>query len=82
MAKKSVTITNDFCPRTLFLYGTFTSDEKPNFGLFCRFSYCHDGDLAVMAATGGEKYTRDRIRKTKVLRQTAERSFCAGSAIC
>ncbi len=66
MAKKSVTISNDFCPQTLFLYGTYTSEGKPNFGLFCWFSYCYDGGLAVMAAIGGEKLTRDRIRETKV----------------
>ena len=65
MSKKSVTITNDFCPQTLFLYGTYMSDGKANFGLFCWFSYCYDKGLGVMAAIGGEKLTRDRIRETK-----------------
>ncbi len=66
MAKQSVPVSNDFCPQTLFLYGTTTSGGAPNFGLFCWFSYCYDKGLGVMAAIGGEKLTRDRIRETKV----------------
>ena len=66
MKKLSVPISNDFCPQTLFLYGTYTSEGKANFGLFCWFSYCYDKGLGVMAAIGGEKLTRDRIRETKV----------------
>ena len=66
MTKQSVPVSNDFCPQTLFLYGTYTSDGKANFGLFCWFSYCYDKGLGVMAAIGGEKLTRDRIHETKV----------------
>jgi len=64
--KKSISASNDFCPQTLFLYGTYKEDKSPNFGLFCWFSYCWDDGLAVMAAIGGEKLTLDRIRATKV----------------
>jgi len=63
--KKSVPISNDFCPQTLFLYGTYKDDGTPNFGLFCWFSYYWDNGLGVMACIGGEKLTKDRIRATK-----------------
>jgi flavin reductase (DIM6/NTAB) family NADH-FMN oxidoreductase RutF len=66
MNKKSVPISNDFCPQTLFLYGTYKDDGTPNFGLFCWFSYCWNGELGVMACIGGEKLTKDRIRSTGV----------------
>ena len=62
--KKSISASNDFCPQTLFLYGTYKEDQNPNFGLFCWFSYCWDDGLAVMAAIGGKKLTLDRIRAT------------------
>jgi flavin reductase (DIM6/NTAB) family NADH-FMN oxidoreductase RutF len=64
MSKKSVPASNDFCPQTLFLYGTYKQDGTPNFGLFCWFSYCWDGELCVMASIGGEKTTKDNIRRT------------------
>jgi len=64
--KKSIKNSNDFCPQTLFLYGTYKEDNTPNFGLFCWFSYCWDDGLAVMAAIGGKKLTLDRIHATKV----------------
>jgi len=64
--KKSVPVSNDFCPQTLFLYGTYKDDGTPNFGLFCWFSYYWDGECGVMACIGGEKLTKDRIRATKV----------------
>lgn len=55
-------ISNNFCPQTLFLYGTYTDDGKPDFGLFCWMSYCYlDGVMGVMAAIGGEKMTKDNI---------------------
>ena len=54
--------TNKFCPQTLFVYGTYKEDGTPNFGLFCWFSYCWDGEMHVMACIGGEKLTKDRIR--------------------
>lgn len=57
---------NNFCPQTLFLYGTYKEDGTPNFGLFCWFSYCWDGELGVMACIGGEKLTKDRIKTNKV----------------
>lgn len=66
MSKISVPITNDFCPQTLFLYGTYGEDKKPDFGLFCWFSYYWDKELGVMMCIGGEKMTKDRIHKNKV----------------
>ncbi|NLG88362.1 MAG: flavin reductase [Clostridiaceae bacterium] len=66
MEKISVGPENKFCPQTLFLYGTYKEDGTPNFGLFCWFSYCWDGELGVMACIGGEKLTKDRIRASKV----------------
>jgi flavin reductase (DIM6/NTAB) family NADH-FMN oxidoreductase RutF len=64
MNKVSVPISNNFCPQTMFMYGTYKEDGTPNFGLFCWFSYCWDGGLSVMACIGGEKLTKDRIRQT------------------
>jgi flavin reductase (DIM6/NTAB) family NADH-FMN oxidoreductase RutF len=66
MEKISIGPDNKFCPQTLFLYGTYKEDGTPNFGLFCWFSYCWDGELGVMACIGGEKLTKDRIRASKV----------------
>ena len=66
MEKISVGPENKFCPQTLFLYGTYKEDGTLNFGLFCWFSYCWDGELGVMACIGGEKLTKDRIRVSKV----------------
>lgn len=66
MNKISVPITNDFCPQTLFLYGTYGEDKAPDFGLFCWFSYYWDKELGVMMCISGEKMTKDRIRKNKV----------------
>lgn len=66
MAKVSVNKGNDFCPQTLFVYGTFKEDGEANFGLFCWFSYCWFDEMGVMACIGGSKMTLDRIRKTRV----------------
>ena len=66
MVKISVPVNNDYCPQTLFLYGTYREDGVPNFGLFCWFSYCWADDLGVMACIGGSKLTLDRIRETRV----------------
>jgi flavin reductase (DIM6/NTAB) family NADH-FMN oxidoreductase RutF len=66
MNKKSIPVTNDFCPQTLFLYGTYKEDGTPDFGLFCWFSYCWNGELGVMACIGGKKNTKDRIQAAKV----------------
>lgn len=66
MAKISRQATNDFCPQTLFLYGTYKEDGTPDFGLFCWFSYCWDGKLGAMLCIGGEKLTKDRIKEKHV----------------
>ena len=66
MKKISTGPSNKFCPQALFLYGTYSEDGAPNFGLFCWFSYCWDSELGVMACIGGEKLTKDIIRKDKV----------------
>jgi len=66
MSKVSVPITNDWCPQTLFTYGTFKEDGTPNFGLFCWFSYCWFDELGVICAIGGRKQTQDRILATGV----------------
>lgn len=66
MAKRSMPVTNDFCPQTLFLYGTYREDGTPNFGLFCWFSYYWDTELGAMACIGGDKLTKDRIDATRV----------------
>lgn len=64
--KKSIPISNDFCPQMMFLYGTYKDDGTPNFGLFCWFSYCWDTEMGVMACIGGDKLTKDRIHATKI----------------
>jgi len=64
--KTSIPASNNFCPETLFLYGTYREDGAPNFGTFSWFSYCWDGQLGAMACIGGAKLTRDRIAATKV----------------
>lgn len=69
MAKVSRDIerhSNNFCPQTLFLYGTYGADGAPDFGLFCWFSYILDGELGIMACIGGEKLTKERIHEKKV----------------
>ena len=66
MNKISVPISNDYCPQTLFLYGTYKEDGTPNFGLFCWISYCWDSEMGVMACIGGSKLTKDRIKETGV----------------
>lgn len=66
MSKISKKATNDFCPQTLFLYGTYKEDGTPNFGLFCWFSYCWDGELGVMMCIADEKLTKDRIKAGNV----------------
>jgi len=64
--KKSIPATNNLCPQTMFLYGTYKDDGTPNFGLFCWLSYYWDSQLGVMACIGGEKLTKDRIHATKI----------------
>lgn len=65
MKKISVSRTNDYCPQTLFLYGTRNADGTDDFGLFCWFSYCWDEDLGVICAIGGDKRTKANILRTK-----------------
>lgn len=64
--KVSVPHSNNFCPQTMFLYGTYGEDEKPNFGLFCWFSYYWDTELGVMMCIGENKLTKERIKANKV----------------
>ena len=66
MSKVSLKPTNDFCPQTLFLYGTYDDEGKADFGLFCWFSYTWDRELGVMACIGGSKLTKDNIRRRKI----------------
>lgn len=66
MSKISVPISNDYCPQTLFLYGTYGENGEPDFGLFCWFSYMWDTELGVMACIGGEKLTKERIHQNKI----------------
>lgn len=66
MDKICLSPNNDFCPQTLFLYGTYGDNDEPDFGLFCWFSYLWDTRLGVMACIGGEKLTKERIHKNRV----------------
>lgn len=66
MNKICLAPTNDFCPQSLFLYGTYGDNGAPDFGLFCWFSYVLDEELGVMACIGGEKLTKERIHKNRV----------------
>ena len=66
MEKVSIGASNNFCPQTLFLYGTYKEDNTPNFGLFCWVSYYWGDNLGVMAAICEDKLTRDRIRSNGV----------------
>ena len=66
MSKVNITPTNDYCPQTLFLYGTYDEEGRADFGLFCWFSYIWDGELGVMACIGGEKLTKENIHQRKV----------------
>lgn len=66
MAKVSSPLSNDYCPQTLFVYGTYDASGKADFGLFCWFSYYNDNGLGVMACIGGEKLTKEHIHQTRV----------------
>ena len=66
MSKVSVPVTNDICPQTLFVYGTYKEDGQPNFGLFCWFSYCWYDEMGVMCAIGRRKTTQKRILANRV----------------
>ena len=66
MAKISLKPNNDYCPQTLFLYGTYDESGNPDFGLFCWFSYIWDDEMGVMCCIGGSKLTRSNIERNKV----------------
>jgi flavin reductase (DIM6/NTAB) family NADH-FMN oxidoreductase RutF len=66
MKKSNMEISNNFCPQTLFLYGTYKEDNTPNFGLFSWFSYYWDNEMGVMACIGENKLTKDMIQKNKI----------------
>ena len=67
MSKTSLSgLTNDYCPQTLFLYGTYDENGKPDFGLFCWFSYTWDEELGVMCCIGGNKLTKTNIKRSRV----------------
>ena len=66
MKKISLKPNNDYCPQTLFLYGNYDENGKPDFGLFCWFSYTWEKELGVMACIGGSKRTKDNIHKSRV----------------
>ena len=66
MSKIKADISNDFCPQTLFCYGTYREDGQPNFGLFCWFSYGWTDQLCAMACIGENKLTLERIKEKKV----------------
>ena len=63
--KVSIGRDNKWCPRPLYIFGTFKEDGTPDFGLFCWFSYAWTDGLAAMACIGENKQTLDRIRAAK-----------------
>lgn len=66
MEKISLKPYNDYCPQTLFLYGTYDENGNPDLGLFCWFSYIWDGEMGVMCSIGGNKTTKENIHRTKM----------------
>lgn len=64
--KKSLPISNNFCPQTLFVYGTYNNDGSPDFGLFSWVSYYWGENLGVITAICQNKRTRDNIRSNGV----------------
>lgn len=66
MAKISLKPNNDYCPQTLFLYGTYDENGNPDFGLFCWFSYIWEHEMGVMCCIGGDKLTRENICRNKI----------------
>lgn len=63
--KVSIGRDNKWCPRPLYLFGTFKEDGTPDFGLFCWFSYAWTDGLAAIACIGENKLTLDRIRAAR-----------------
>ena len=66
MGKISLKPNNDYCPQSLFLYGTYDEQGNADFGLFCWFSYIWDGELGVMCCLGGDKLTKRNIKRSRV----------------
>ena len=66
MGKVSSKPNNDYCPQTLFLYGTYDEQGNPDFGLFCWFSYIWDGEMGVMCCIGGDKLTKQNIERNRI----------------
>ena len=66
MAKISLKPNNDYCPQTVFLYGTYDENGNPDFGLFCWFSYIWTDEMGVMCCIGGNKLTKKNIKRDKV----------------
>ena len=66
MGKISLKPYNDYCPQTLFLYGTYDEKGNADFGLFCWFSYTWDGEMGVMCCIGGDKMTKDNIHRSRI----------------
>lgn len=67
MSKVHSEASNDFCPQTLFLYGTYSADGSVDFGEFCWFSYTWDSDkMGVMCCIGGDKLTKENIMRDGV----------------
>ena len=66
MSKISLKSNNDFCPQTLFLYGTYDKEGNPNFGLFCWASYIWNHGLGFMTCICGDSLTKDLILENKV----------------
>ena len=65
MSKVNMPIGNDYCPQSMFVYGTYNEDGKANFALFNWFSYTWDSEMGVMACIGGSKRTRDNILRSR-----------------
>lgn len=57
---------NHLCPQTLYAYGTYKENGKPNFGLFSWLSGYFDKEMGVMVCISGDKVTKDRIHATNV----------------
>lgn len=66
MKKISLKPTNDYCPQTLFLYGTYDEEGNPDFGLFCWFSYTWNGEMGAMCCIGGDKLTKQNIMRNRI----------------
>ena len=66
MGKISLGPNNDYCPQTLFLYGTYDEKGNPDFGLFCWFSYIWEHEMGVMCCIGGNKLTKDNIKRNRI----------------